>query len=86
MAGVRNNRFTESRLIKYLSAISYAFFFAQFFTWNALRWIMEKTGIEANWFKIIVSTCMVLIISIILHEAIEQPCSRLLRKKLVREN
>ncbi len=86
MAEVRNNRFTESRVIKYLSAISYAFFFAQFFTWNALRWIMEKTGIEANWFKIIVSTCMVLIISIILHEAIEQPCSRLLRKKLVREN
>ncbi|WP_330410438.1 acyltransferase [Butyrivibrio fibrisolvens] len=72
----------ESRVIKYLCEISYAFFFAQFFTWKTTIFVMERVGIESNAFKIAISFFVCAVYSILLHETIEKPLKKMLLKIL----
>lgn len=72
-------------ILQYLSKISYAFFLAQFFTWDATRVLQSKF----IWFEtytniklICVSLTICLIIAILLHEIVEKPMSKMLKNSM----
>ncbi len=71
------------KLIRYLSSISYAFFLAQFFVWAICRKIFAWTEYEGNLFKITLSLSLCFIIAIAMHEMIEKPVGKWLKKKLI---
>lgn len=77
MSGLRysymDSKPIPGKVIKYLSDISYAFFFAQFFTWKISIKLIELIGKDTNMMRISISLMVCLIISIILHELVEKP-------------
>lgn len=86
LSGIRNSKIRENRTIKYLCSISYAFFYAQFYTWEITRYILGMLRTDRNIIKIIVSFLVCLFISILLYEMIEKPFARGLKKKLLKKN
>ena len=84
LGNARFDALAGNRFVSYMSALSYAFFLAQFFVWplsyQALnRWI----GIDNNIVRIIVSFTICAGISMLLHECAERPSSKFLRAKLL---
>ncbi len=69
------------KTIKYLSAISYTFFLAQFFSNDIAFMITEALNIENNFLKILLAFSICFILAVLLHEVFEKPLSRRLRKK-----
>ncbi|SCX84107.1 hypothetical protein SAMN02910371_00152 [Butyrivibrio sp. INlla14] len=72
----------NSRLIRYLCEISYAFFFAQFFTWKSTMFIIAKIGFDTNVIRIVFSFLICMMIAIVLHEIFEKPLTKYLLKRL----
>lgn len=73
----------QSKVIIYLSAISYAFFLAQFFVWNPIKFLMLYTGRLSNYLLISISLVVCVVISIALHELVEKKASKYLKYKLL---
>lgn len=73
----------NSKVILYLSEISYVFFMAQFFVWPICRLVFKTTGFEGNLFKILFSLSVCFIISICMHELFEKPTTKFLKCKLL---
>lgn len=73
----------SSRLLQYLSKLSFAFFLAQFYVWTIssilVFHLIRKDG---NLIRIIVSFLCCLVVSIFLHEVIEKPMKDYLKKNL----
>jgi len=67
----------NSRLLRYLVSISYAFFLSQFFTWDLLDIVTNKFNITSGKSKLIVAFIICLTLSILMHELIEKPLRRL---------
>lgn len=82
IARIPFNGIRQSKAVKYLSAISYAFFLGQFFVWNTLKFVMQYTGRLSNITLILISFILCLSISILLHELIEKKASKFLKHKL----
>lgn len=74
LANLEYKRPNSSRLVLYLSTISYAFFLAQFFVWP----IIKKMNIYSNWLKVFVSLALCIVIAIVMHEMIDKPCKSVL--------
>ncbi|WP_026664662.1 acyltransferase family protein [Butyrivibrio sp. FC2001] len=72
----------NSKIIGYLCEISYAFFFGQYFTWKTTLFIISKIGIDTNILRIVISFISCSIYTILLHEIIEKPITRFLKKKI----
>ncbi len=72
-----------SKVLNYMSAISYAFFLAQFFIWSIVKVLMSVFP-YGNIFKIVISIIVCTIISIIMHELIEKPSKKILSRKLIK--
>ena len=68
----------NSKLITYLSRASYAFFLAQFFTWKTSLYIISIIGVETNLFRCLTSFLVCLGYTVLLHEVIEKPISKIL--------
>lgn len=83
LSGIKNSVILNNQITRYLCSISYAFFFAQFFTWKATNYILDKLQMDKNIIKIIVSFGVCLLLTILLHELIEKPLSKFLKKKLL---
>lgn len=77
-------KISNNKTIRYLSAISYDFFLAQFFLWPICRVIFQYTGIEENLIKIVLSLVLCFIIAVVMHEFIEKPIGRYLKLKLLK--
>lgn len=72
----------SSRLLQYLSKLSYAFFLAQFYVWTISSIVVFKIlNKDANSIRIIVSFVCCLVVSTFLHEVIEKPIKNYLIKK-----
>lgn len=69
------NRIQNSRIIRFLCEISYAFFLGQFFTWKTTQFIVDQTGIDTNFARITISLILCILYAILLHEIIEKPIS-----------
>jgi peptidoglycan/LPS O-acetylase OafA/YrhL len=82
LAGVDFKRIQNSKLVSYLSAISYDFFLAQFFVWSIMKKIVAITGINNNVFNILVSLLVCVLIAMVIHEIIEKPSKKVLMKMI----
>jgi len=72
----------SSRLLQYLSKLSFAFFLAQFYVWTISSIVVFKIiNRDANCIRIIVSLLCCLVVSTFLHEVIEKPIKDYLIKK-----
>lgn len=68
------------RTILYLSKISYAFFLAQFFTWDLSSIIINYLGMDGNTIRILISFSVCLLISIALNGLVEKPVKQWILK------
>lgn len=75
----------NDRIIRYLSSISYCYFLAQYFTWETLDVVLIIIGKDNNVIRIIASFFIVLIYAILLHEFIEKPVTKFLKRKLLKD-
>lgn len=82
LAGLKSPRLQESAVLRYASAASYAFFLAQVFNTQIENWLFPLCGIQNNALQIAVSVALCAVIAIALHELVEKPCARMLKKKL----
>lgn len=76
-------RFQGNKTLEYLSAISYVIFLAQFFVWDICRATFKLTGLDSNWFRILLSLTLCFTIAIAMHELFEKPISRYLKQRLL---
>lgn len=82
LAGLKSLRLHGSALLRYASAASYAFFLAQTFNTEIEKWLFATCNIQNNVLQIAVSVALCAIIAVALHELIEKPCAKMLKKKL----
>lgn len=77
----------NSKVIKYLSELSFCIFLGQFvYVWACCKYALEYVGCEANIIKIIVSFLLVFCIANILHFFVEVPSSKYLKQRYVTSN
>lgn len=82
-SGAKMDLIDNSRIIKYLSSLAYPFFLAQLFSnWICLD-IIDKYGITSNVKKIVLGWSICIVIAILLHELIEKPMTKILKRKLI---
>ena len=82
LAGIKSPQLQGSAVLRYASAASYAFFLAQVFNTQIENWLFPLCGIQNNALQIAVSVALCAVIAIALHELVEKPCVRMLKKKL----
>ena len=82
LAGIKSPQLQGSAVLRYASAASYAFFLAQVFNTQIENWLFSLCGIQNNALQIAVSVALCAVIAIALHELVEKPCARMLKKKL----
>ena len=82
LAGIKSPRLQGSAVLRYASAASYAFFLAQVFNTQIENWLFPLCGIQNNALQIAVSVALCAVFAIALHELVEKPCARMLKKKL----
>ena len=82
LAGLKSPRLQGSAVLRYASAASYAFFLAQVFNTQIENWLFPLCGIQNNALQIAVSVALCVVIAVALHELIEKPCAKMLKKKL----
>ena len=82
LAGLKSPRLQKSAVLRYASAVSYAFFLAQTFNTEIENWLFPLCGIQNNVLQIAVSIVLCAVIAIALHELVEKPCTKALKKKL----
>lgn len=87
LSGVKIKRNIVEKIIGYLSSISYAFYLAQFLTWEITKTILKLFSIRDTIALMVISLGISLmvcvLISIAFHEMIEKPIGKCLRKKIV---
>ena len=71
----------NSRWIRYLSKISYAFFLSQFFTWKIGYWMLRQIGYDCNWMRILISLICCIVVSILMYELIQKPVTKFAKQK-----
>ena len=82
LAGLKSPRLHNSAVLRYASAASYAFFLAQTFNTEIENWLFATCGIQNNVLQIALSVSLCTVIAVALHELVEKPCARILKKKL----
>lgn len=82
LAGLKSPRLHNSAVLRYASAASYAFFLAQTFNTEIENWLFATCGIQNNVLQIAVSIALCSLIAVALHEFVEKPCAKMLKKKL----
>lgn len=86
LANLQIPQLQDSRVIRYASSISYAFFLAQCIgLWRFSKDIINLTGIDDNLFMIAISFVICTVMSILMHELIELPASKFLKLKYLNE-
>jgi len=82
LAGIKSPRLQGAAILRYASAASYAFFLAQVFNTQIENWLFPLCGIQNNVLQIAVSVALCVVIAVALHELVEKPCAKMLKKKL----
>lgn len=82
LAGLKSPLLQKSAVLRYASAVSYAFFLAQTFNTEIENWLFPLCGIQNNLLQIAVSVTLCAAIAIALHELVEKPCTKALKKKI----
>lgn len=82
LAGLKSPWLQGSAVLRYASAASYAFFLAQTFNTEIENWLFATCDIQNNVLQIAVSVALCAVIAVSLHELVEKPCAKMLKKKL----
>lgn len=82
LASFKSPRLQNSKVLRYASAASYAFFLAQTFNTEIENWLFAACDIQNNVLQIAVSVALCAVMAIALHELVEKPCAKVLKKKL----
>ena len=82
LAGLKSPRLQGSAVLRYASAASYAFFLAQTFNTEIENWLFATCGVQNNVLQIALSVSHCTVIAVALHELVEKPCAKMLKKKL----
>lgn len=77
MSGVSSKILEKSKLLQYLTDISYMFFLAQFFTFDISWRIIKGFDWWDNKGNIMMSSAICIVIAIVLHELVEKPLKKL---------
>lgn len=76
----------QSKVIKYLSGISFTFFLCQVLPlWKYSRHICAYINSDTNIVRIIISFTLCVLGAVVIHECIEKPASRCLKMKFLRQ-
>ena len=73
----RCGRLENSKVLAYLSALSYHFFLMQFVTWTITEKLMMATGLEGQAYKLILSFLVCCLLSVFSKEVTERIVKRL---------
>ena len=84
LARLKSPRLQESAILRYASAVTYAFFLVQTFNTEMERFLYASIGIQDNVVRIVISVTICTIMAMLLHELVEKPCSRALRIRVCR--
>ncbi len=76
LAIINWGRLYHSKIILYLSEISYGFYLVQLFIWEIMRKITNFMGVKGNLPKIVLSYVVCFCIAVVMHEWIERPIRR----------
>ncbi|WP_290766715.1 acyltransferase [Fibrobacter sp. UBA4297] len=82
LASLKSPRLHNSAVLRYASAASYAFFLAQTFNTEIENWLFAACDIQNNVLQIVMSVALCAVMAIALHELVEKPCAKVLKKKL----
>lgn len=82
LAGLDTITFANSKIIQYMSEISFEFFLAQMFLWPISREIIALLGFDGNLLKIIVSLTVCSLIAVSLHELVQKRLKKILNSKI----
>ena len=77
LARLKSPRLQGSAVLRYMSAVTYAFFLVQAFNTEMERWIFFTLGIQNNAAMIVVSVVLCGLMAVALHHIVEKPCARL---------
>ena len=81
LSGIKSKTQEKSKLLSYCSNISYVFFLSQWFSNIICMLIIEKYNINNNLTKVFLGWITCIIIAIVLHEFLEKPITKKIRKK-----
>lgn len=84
LAGFKNYYLEHSKILQYLSSISYVFFLAQFFVWPSVPILLSYVNIDNNITRIIISFILCIMLSIFFYEVFERPLNKYLINKYLR--
>lgn len=77
LARLNSPRLQGSAVLRYMSAVTYAFFLVQTFNTEMERWIFSTWGIQNNVAMIVISVVLCGLMAVALHHIVEKPCARL---------
>jgi peptidoglycan/LPS O-acetylase OafA/YrhL len=77
LARLNSPRLQGSAVLRYMSAVTYAFFLVQTFNTEIERWIFSTLGIQNNAAMIVISVVLCGLMAVALHHIVEKPCARL---------
>ena len=79
-AGLKSPRLQNSKTLRYASAASYAFFLAQTFNTEIELKLFPLCSVQSGLLKIIISLALVTAMAVVLHEFVEKPSAKMLKK------
>jgi peptidoglycan/LPS O-acetylase OafA/YrhL len=82
LARLNSPRLQGSAALRYMSAVTYAFFLVQTFNTEIERWIFSTWGIRNNAVMIVISVVLCGLMAVALHHVVERPCARLGKRLL----
>lgn len=77
LARLKSPKLQGSAVLRYGSAVTYAFFLVQTFNTEMERWIFSTWGIQNNAVMIVISVVLCGLMAVALHHIVEKPCARL---------
>jgi len=77
LARLKSPKLQDSAVLRYGSAVTYAFFLVQTFNTEMERWIFSTWGIQNKAVMIVISVVLCGLMAVVLHHIVEKPCARL---------
>ncbi len=76
---LRSTRIEKSKVLQYVSSLTYYFFLSQLFVWKISMIILEALDLSRNRHKLMVSFSVAIIFSLALSELINKPINKILK-------
>lgn len=79
-SGIKSKTLEKSKILSYCSGISYVFFLSQWHSNIICRSIFSEYSITNNFLKVVIGWGICIVIAIVLHEILEKPIIKMLKK------